>query len=159
MNKCELLKSVIKKKKLLYNALVATLLLLIQKKDVISFGDEFFGEIHYGTKIKCPVCKNIIILNIDELRKEYPIRININVEEELKTLVGYDLGLKIYQEQVEPNLIEGAKHIIIFPDNIKDISISFTQGFKHSLPGLLFEKTCYVYFKNEEIKNKFMKTF
>jgi hypothetical protein len=129
------------------------------KKDVISFGDEFFGEVHYGTKIKCPVCKNIIILNIDELRKEYPVRININVGEELKTLVGYDLGLKIYQEQVEPNLIEGAKHIIIFPDNIEDISISFTQGFKHSLPGLLFEKTCYVYFKNEEIKNKFMRIF
>lgn len=98
--------------------------------DVYHKDEEFFGEWHYSASINCPVCDNILILKTDDKKYEYPIKIKIKTNN-LKTLTGYKEGNSIFEKQVLPYMkYTKDKITIIFPDNIKDVSISFVEGFQ-----------------------------
>lgn len=45
------------------------------------------------------------------------------------SLSGNKFGLNTYREQVEPDIDFSKKIIIVFPDSIEDIGMSFFQGF------------------------------
>lgn len=58
--------------------------------------------------------------------------INITIEDEnIKGLAFYDNGEKIFLEQVYGKINEEKINLIIFPQRIEAISISFIEGFIH----------------------------
>lgn len=56
-------------------------------------------------------------------------KINLNFNKTLSSIAGYDLGEKIYEEQVKDLYKIDQKNIIVFPPEIERIAISFIQGF------------------------------
>ena len=55
-------------------------------------------------------------------------KIILDIPPILSRITGNDYGLKIYQEQVKPNIDENKINEIIFPQHITGISISFIKG-------------------------------
>lgn len=55
-------------------------------------------------------------------------KIILNFDKSTTTLAGEQFGYETYKEQVESQIKENEKNIIIFPTNINDISASFIEG-------------------------------
>ena len=56
-------------------------------------------------------------------------RIELAFEEGDTCLAGYPYGEKIFKDQVDGKLDRQQVNMIIFPDQIEQVAISFTQGF------------------------------
>ena len=67
-----------------------------------------------------------------ETEEDYNI-IKIEVEKEVRTLHGEQIGLSMYSEKVLPHLTSKKVNKVIFPSNVECVSISFVLGFKKSL--------------------------
>lgn len=68
--------------------------------------------------------KDILQEDVLELN-EIKIRLHDN---SIDRLVKYEFGKRLYHEQVKHKLNEKQKNVIIIPDNIKNVSISFVKG-------------------------------
>ena len=54
--------------------------------------------------------------------------IELNFIPTVTRITGNKYGYTTYNEQIKPKIKENEKNIIVFPDNIKAIGISFVQG-------------------------------
>lgn len=76
-------------------------------------------------------------------------------------LVGNDYGLNIYNKQIK-NKINFNEHTIIhFPEQIKDISISFVQGFTSEILKEIDKSEFFKYFTilgNDKVVEKFKRS-
>lgn len=75
-------------------------------------------------------------------------------------LVGNELGKAVYKEQLEKNIDYSKKNILLIPDYIEDISISFVQGLTEEIFRNINKDEFEVYFKlkgNKNVIEKFMK--
>lgn len=68
--------------------------------------------------------KDILQEDVLELN-EIKIRLHDN---SVDKLVKYEFGKRLYYEQIKYKLNKTQKNVIIIPDNIKNVSISFVQG-------------------------------
>ena len=60
-------------------------------------------------------------------------------------LVGYEYGEKIYKQQVKDKICWQEHNVIIFPDEITSVAISFVQGFYNEIvKNLGFDKAAQV---------------
>lgn len=93
-------------------------------------------------------------------KKEKENRIYIEFNENLPVLVGEEFGKEVYKNQIEHNFKYNSKNIIVFPDQIKKISISFIEGmFKEILKKIdkkNIERFINIESKSEELKKKIM---
>lgn len=80
----------------------------------------------------------------------------------ITNLTGNRLGRKEFRKKIEPNLDFSKKNIIVFPDQIDDVGISFFQGLCQELFDCFgkkdIESKVMVKSKHEEIERKFIKT-
>lgn len=54
--------------------------------------------------------------------------INLKFDNTISGLAGNEYGVSVYKEQLEDKIDLKNSNIIIFPDNIKRVAISFIQG-------------------------------
>lgn len=71
--------------------------------------------------------------------------ITLTFEKTLSSIAGYELGEEIYNTQVKALYKPGEENIIVFPNQIERIAISFIQGF---IAGLI-DKVGYTNMLNE----------
>lgn len=57
----------------------------------------------------------------------------LTFDKTLIAIAGYEYGNKIFEEQVKSKYKSGEKNIIIFPEQIEYVAISFVQGFLKDL--------------------------
>lgn len=55
-------------------------------------------------------------------------RIELNFDKMIVGLAGNDFGYEEYKKQIKDEFDYKSKNIIVFPDNIKKVAISFIQG-------------------------------
>lgn len=67
--------------------------------------------------------------NNSKTEEDYNI-IQIETDEDKKTLCGEEFGNFVYRTYVLPHLTSKKKNKVIFPSNIENVSISFVLGFK-----------------------------
>jgi hypothetical protein len=87
-------------------------------------------------------------------------KIELKFDKSLNRIAGNAYGQEIYQKQVENIIDFTGMNVIVFPQYIEDIAISFVQGFTLKI----FEKIGRDAFldhisidANEKVKNKFFK--
>ena len=56
-------------------------------------------------------------------------RINLKFKTSITGLAGNPFGQSVYKEQVAPKILHDEKNVIVFPEQIEDMAISFIQGF------------------------------
>ena len=56
-------------------------------------------------------------------------RIELILDRTVTGLAGYELGKKVFDEQVKDKIDYDSPITIVFPDNIKKLASSFIQGF------------------------------
>ena len=56
-------------------------------------------------------------------------QIELNFKKSITGLAGNPFGKSVYKEQVASKLNPDLENVIVFPDQIEDIAISFIQGF------------------------------
>lgn len=54
--------------------------------------------------------------------------INLNFDKTMSGLAGYEFGESEYKSQLDGKIDYEQLNVIIFPDNIKKVAISFVQG-------------------------------
>lgn len=75
-------------------------------------------------------------------------------------LAGNPYGQEIYLNQVKDNVDFNALNIIVIPEHIKDIAISFVQGFGEQAFKKIDKNDFYNYFRiegNQKVVNNFNK--
>lgn len=85
-------------------------------------------------------------------------RIELKFDNTISRLAGNEFGQSIYKNQVEPLIDFKDKNIIIIPQDIKDIAISFVQGFSSEILNKIDKTQFFDYIQieaSEKIKNKF----
>lgn len=87
-------------------------------------------------------------------------KIELKINKSISRLAGNSYGQEIYNTQVKDVIDFSGKNLIIIPNYIEDIAISFVQGFTLEI----FEKISKDAFfdhidiqANEKVKNKFIK--
>lgn len=87
-------------------------------------------------------------------------KIELKFKNSISRLAGNSYGQEIYNKQVRDIIDFSSKTIIVFPNYIEDIAISFVQGFTLGI----FEKLSkdvfldhFIIEANEKIKSKFIK--
>lgn len=87
-------------------------------------------------------------------------RINIEFSENLHVLVGEEFGKEVYKNQIEHNFKYDSKNIIVFPEKIEKISISFINGMFQEILKKIdrkdIEKFINIQSKSEALKEKIM---
>ncbi len=89
------------------------------------------------------------------------MRIELKFENGLSRLAGNIFGEKIFREQVKDYIDYKNKIIIKFPEYIKDVAISFVQGFTNEILKNIDKSEFREYFEiegNEKVVNKFIKS-
>lgn len=93
-------------------------------------------------------------------KKENENRIYIEFNENLPVLVGEEFGKEVYKSQIKHNLKYNSKNIIVFPEKIKKISISFIEGMFQEILKKIdrnnIENFIDIESKSEELKEKIM---
>jgi hypothetical protein len=59
--------------------------------------------------------------------------INLRFDKIVTNLTGNKLGRSVYKKQIESQLEYNKKNVIVFPEQIEDVGISFFQGLCHAL--------------------------
>lgn len=54
--------------------------------------------------------------------------IYLNFDKTITRITGSKYGSIIYNEQIKPNIKDNEMNVIVFPDNIRAIGISFVRG-------------------------------
>lgn len=88
------------------------------------------------------------------------IRIELKVGTTITRLAGNDYGEQIYKEQIAPVMDLEKKNIIVIPDYIRGVAISFVEGIMKSLPETVSRKEFYKYFAveaNSRVEARFRK--
>lgn len=87
-------------------------------------------------------------------------KINLIFDNTLSSLAGNSYGKEIYDEQVKPFIDFDIVNLIIFPNNIEKIAISFIQGFTREIISKIgiegFRKNIKIEVSNEKLKNKIL---
>lgn len=60
-------------------------------------------------------------------------KIILKLNNTITRLAGNEYGKKIFEEQVKEKINYDKKNIIVFPDTIENIAISFVQGFSQEI--------------------------
>lgn len=87
-------------------------------------------------------------------------RIELDIPKDIDRLAGNPFGEEIYYKSVKNAVDFSDMNIIIIPNNIEDIAISFVQGFTCHIFEMISKDEFYKYFKiegNEKVINKFKK--
>ena len=63
--------------------------------------------------------------------------IKLKFEPTATRATGSMYGYATYNDQIKPKIKEDEKNVIVFPDNIKAIGISFVRGTKYGKQGVL----------------------
>lgn len=87
-------------------------------------------------------------------------RIELKFNKSISRLAGNSYGQEIYENQVKDVIDFSGKNIIVIPNSIKDIAISFVQGFTFKIfqnisKDVFFDHICIE--ASEKVKNKFIK--
>ena len=88
-------------------------------------------------------------------------RIELNFNNSISRLAGNSYGQEIYSKQVEDIIDLFGKNVIVIPDYIEDIAISFIQGFTAKIFEKISKDTFFEHIvieANEKVKNKFRKS-
>jgi len=88
------------------------------------------------------------------------IRIELSFKTSISRLAGNSYGLEIYNSQVKDLLNLKDKNIIVIPNHIEDIAISFVQGFTAPIFESISKETFFDHVEieaSDKVKNKFMK--
>lgn len=87
--------------------------------------------------------------------------IELKFNNTISRLAGNSFGQDIYNQQVEEKVDFSAINIIVIPNNIENIAISFVQGFTEKIFQCINKEEFYNHFViqgNEKIVNKFRKS-
>lgn len=87
-------------------------------------------------------------------------KIELKFKNTISRLAGNSYGQEIYDTQVKDIIDFSGKNLIIIPNHIEDIAISFVQGFTLKIFEKLSKDTFLDHINieaNEKIKKKFMK--
>ena len=88
-------------------------------------------------------------------------KINLVFDQTLTCLVGNQFGYNIYLKQIKENLNE-EKNLIIFPNEIERVAISFVQGMFRDLIAKYGKEDIFKYLdisaKDEKIRNKIIES-
>lgn len=88
-------------------------------------------------------------------------KIELQFEDEVNRLVGVEFGRDVYKRQIEKKINYSKKNIIIVPNAIEDISISFIQGLTEKIFENISKDEFEKYFKisgNQNIVDKIIKS-
>ncbi|RHS23354.1 DUF4325 domain-containing protein [Clostridium sp. AF12-19] len=89
------------------------------------------------------------------------LKIELVLDKTVTRLAGYELGKKIFNEQVKEKINYNEKTIIVFPNNITKLASSFIQGFfgemveKIGIAGI--EKQIIIESSNEDLRDSIIK--
>lgn len=87
--------------------------------------------------------------------------IELNFKSSLNKLAGNKFGERIYNEQIKEKVDFKNKVVIVFPDIIDDIAISFVQGFTKEILEKIPKSEFFEYFSlkgNPKVIDKFKKS-
>ena len=76
----------------------------------------------------------------------------------LKRLVGNQYGQEVYKTQIESSMKKDCKNVIIFPQQIEGIAMSFIEGMLDAMKSQVLRRDFYKYFDiqgNEKVIKKF----
>lgn len=73
--------------------------------------------------------------------------IRIKIDKDLVCLCGNEYGYDIYEKQLKDKIDYSKKNVIIFPENITDIAISFIQGLMREPIKKIGKKNIFDYFE------------
>lgn len=85
-------------------------------------------------------------------------RIEIKGINSISRLSGNTYGQTIYTDQIEPQLNMSSKNILIFPNTVEGVAISFVEGILSKLPKEIPRKEFFKFFAIEgkdAVVNKF----
>ena len=88
------------------------------------------------------------------------IRINLVFDNSISRLSGNSYGEEIYIEQVNGKINLSEKNVIVFPNYIEDVAISFIQGFTKNILKVIPKDEFFDHVLIEgtdKVKNKFLK--
>ncbi|WP_122639030.1 hypothetical protein [Romboutsia sp. Marseille-P6047] len=88
-------------------------------------------------------------------------RIELSFRNSVSRLAGNKLGIDTYEKQVKEFVDLTKVNVIIIPDAIEDIAISFVQGFTYEIFEEIRRTDFYKYFKiegNKKVVDKFSKS-
>lgn len=86
-------------------------------------------------------------------------RIEIIIKGSLNKITGYDFGHDVYIKQVKEIIDFSRKYVIIFPDHVVDVGISFVQGFTEEIIKKIGRKGFYDRFTIEASDNEIVEKF
>lgn len=89
------------------------------------------------------------------------IRILLDFTKTISRLAGNPFGEAIYNKQVKDKIDFKNMNVIVIPENIEDIAISFVQGFTKQIFEIIDKAEFAKHFRidgNEKIVNKFNKS-
>lgn len=87
-------------------------------------------------------------------------KIELKFSNSITRLAGNPYGAEIYNNQVKEKIDYNMQNIIIFPEYIEDIAISFVQGFTFEIFNEISKDEFYRYFDiygSGKVKEKFRK--
>lgn len=89
------------------------------------------------------------------------MRIELELDRTVTRLAGYELGKKIFEEQIKNKIDYNSSITIVFPDNIINLASSFIQGLfgemveKIGIAGI--EQLVFIESKSEKLKDSIVK--
>lgn len=88
-------------------------------------------------------------------------KITLSFPTTINRLAGNHFGVEIYNDQVKEKINYSKKNIIIIPEYIEDVAISFVQGFTQEIFNKIKKDEFTNYFEiqaNDKVRNKFIKS-
>lgn len=88
-------------------------------------------------------------------------KITLNFPTTINRLAGNHFGVETYNNQVKENINYSKKNIIIIPEYIEDVAISFVQGFTQEIFNKIKKDEFDNYFEiqaKDKVRNKFIKS-